>query len=72
MKKFEREGPKIIITLRELTIRIVKAVCKKHGVFYHESAGLLEALGKYYEHMKTLGIHGSIEASLEELHDHAH
>ena len=28
MKKFEREGPKIIITLRELTIRIVKAVCK--------------------------------------------
>merc|ERR1711871_1247085 len=51
---------------------IVKAVCKKHGVFYHESSGLSEALGKYYEHMKTLGVHGAIEASLEELHEHEH
>ena len=28
LKKFEREGPKIMHTLRELTIRIVKAICK--------------------------------------------
>lgn len=33
---------------------IVKDVCKKHGIFYHESKGLGEALYKYYEHMKTL------------------
>jgi len=28
LKKFEKEGPKIMITLRELTIRIVKSICK--------------------------------------------
>jgi delta11-fatty-acid desaturase len=33
---------------------IVKAVCKKHGVPYTESSGLVEALGKYFSHLETL------------------
>eukprot|EP00040_Diaphanoeca_grandis_P038365 m.256350 g.256350 ORF g.256350 m.256350 type:complete len:455 (-) comp34305_c0_seq1:318-1682(-) len=35
---------------------IVKQVCKKHGVFYHESSGLGEAMQKYFKHMTHLSI----------------
>eukprot|EP00050_Salpingoeca_kvevrii_P005764 m.285516 g.285516 ORF g.285516 m.285516 type:complete len:450 (+) comp11390_c0_seq1:37-1386(+) len=33
---------------------IVKAVCQKHGVFYHESATFTEALTKYVRHLRLL------------------
>jgi len=33
---------------------IVKQVCAKHNVFYHESTGLGHALQKYYKHMTSL------------------
>jgi delta11-fatty-acid desaturase len=46
---------------------IVKAVCKKHGVFYHESAGLGEALGKYYTHMKDLSFN-ELLAEIDDTH----
>lgn len=35
---------------------IIKAVCKKHNVPYHESSGLPEALSKYVAHMKELSV----------------
>eukprot|EP00038_Savillea_parva_P007598 m.171252 g.171252 ORF g.171252 m.171252 type:complete len:467 (+) comp13350_c0_seq1:54-1454(+) len=35
---------------------IVKAVCKKHGVPYTESSGIVEALGKYIDHLETLSV----------------
>jgi len=34
---------------------IVKQLCKKHDVFYHESTGLTQALKKYYDHMVEYG-----------------
>ena len=43
---------------------IVKDVCKKHGVFYHESKSYGEALGKYLKHMDVLSLPGG--------HDHHH
>jgi len=35
---------------------IVKRLCEKHGVSYHESSGLMEALGKYYVHIKDMSL----------------
>lgn len=35
---------------------MVKEICQKHGVYYHESMTLREALGKYYQHMVEYGV----------------
>jgi len=35
---------------------IVKATCKKYGVKYPESSGLVEAFGKYINHMRELSV----------------
>ena len=43
--------------MRQRYIRpIVKAVCKKHDVKYHESSGMVEAVGKYLKHLEALSV----------------
>lgn len=36
--------------------KIVKQTCKKHDVKYPESSGLVEAFGKYIDHMRELSV----------------
>jgi len=48
---------------------IVKDVCKKHGVYYHESTGFRQAFGKYLAHMKELSV---AEIIAEHVSDHHH
>jgi len=48
---------------------IVKDVCKKHGVYYHESTGFRQAFGKYLAHMKELSV---AEIIAEHISDHHH
>jgi len=48
---------------------MVKEVCAKHNVPYHESSGIVEAMGKYLQHMSDLSI-GDIIQELAIGHDH--
>jgi len=48
---------------------MVKELCKKHGVYYHESTGFRQAFGKYLKHMKELSV---AEIIAEHTSDHHH